>query len=102
MYTTQRPVIGVGDEAGEVVGRVEVLVDDGVPFGAPFGDDGVDGEDDLLVAFGPSEVGERPWEAGHDRTATGGMERSVGVVASDDDLPGVGVNVPRVLFLTPP
>ena len=50
MDAAEGPVVGVSDESGEVLGGLEVLVDDKGPSLGPF-ELRVDGEDDLLVAL---------------------------------------------------
>jgi hypothetical protein len=92
VHTAQGTVVGVADQPGQFGGGLQVLVDDEVSFGRAVGGDGVDGEDDLSVAFGSAEVGERPGESGDDGSAAGGVPAGVAVVAVDDDLPGVGVD----------
>ena len=94
---SEGPVVGVADEAGEAAGGVEVLVDHNMALGALVGDDGVDGEDDLLVAVGSAQLGERPGEPLDDGAASGGVAAGVWVVSDEGDLPGGGVDSAGVL-----
>ena len=55
------------------------------------------GQDDLLVALGSPQVGESEGQSGHDLAASGGMQCGVGVVATDDDFAGVGVDFSGVV-----
>ncbi len=73
MDPSERPVICVSDQAREMLGYLEVLVNDYMSFAAAVIGYRVDGENDLLVALLPAEMCERVGETRDHVSASGGV-----------------------------
>jgi hypothetical protein len=73
MSCPPKRVKSISDQSGKVLGGSELLVDDEVPFAGTGRGYRVDGQDDLFVSSGTSQVGESVGETRDDYSTAGGM-----------------------------